>query len=406
MSEASIKVARAVGYVGAGTIEFLLDADQGFYFMEMNTRLQVEHPVTEMITGIDLVEWQLRVARGETLDQFGQVPPARGAAVEVRLYAEDPSNNYLPSVGRVVHARWPGANADLRCDMGVDAGDEISSFYDPMLGKIIAWGKTRQDAIERLSRAVAAVEIVGVKTNRALLASVLNDVEFRAGRLATNFLEQRKDVIALAEPTPSPLELLLMGIWCAGGVPTPGVSTPGASPWDDRSGWRLAGASGSVWQFDPGAVELSLKPSGEFTARAMSTGFAGQVLRRTGDGACGELQIQLDRQVFKARIVDAGGRLQVLCAGRSVSARLVCTEDALQSAHVAAQGSLTTPLPGTVVAVHVKPGDEIKQGAALVTVEAMKMEHTLTAPRDGTVVSIAFKVTERVAEGAVLVELT
>jgi 3-methylcrotonyl-CoA carboxylase alpha subunit len=402
MSEASIKVARAVGYVGAGTIEFLMDAEQGFYFMEMNTRLQVEHPVTEMITGIDLVEWQLRVARGEMLDQFAQVPQVRGAAVEVRLYAEDPSNNYLPSVGRLAHARWPEGDADLRCDMGVDTGDEISSFYDPMLGKLIAWGKTRLEAVERLSRAVANVEIVGVKTNRALLASVLSDAEFKAGNLATNFLEQRKDVIALADPTPSALELLLMGIWCATAEP---ARSGGASPWDDRKGWRLAGASRSVWEFDLGSVELSLNEGGDFAARARSSDLAGQLLRRTGDAGSGELQIQVDRQVLKARIADAGGRLQVLCAGRSVGARLLSTEDALQSANVAALGSLTTPLPGTVVAVHVKPGEAIKQGAALVTVEAMKMEHTLTAPRDGTVVRIAFKVTERVAEGAVLVEL-
>ena len=403
MAAASIKVARAVGYIGAGTIEFLLDDAQGFYFMEMNTRLQVEHPVTEMITGVDLVEWQLRVARGEALDQFAQVPTAQGASMEVRLYAEDPSNNYLPSVGRLAHARWPAANVDLRCDMGIDAGDEISSFYDPMLGKIVAWGKTRLEAIERLSRAVADVEIAGVKTNRALLASVLNDGEFRAENLATNFLERRKAVIALADPPAATHDLLLLALWCASSAQ---VAAATASPWEDRGGWRLAGASGAEWQFDAGSVHLHPCGAGEFGARVAGADFHVLLLNRSGDAASGALQIQVDAQILKARIVEAGGRLHVFRAGHAVSARLLSTEDALQSANVAALGSLTTPLPGTIVAVHVEAGDVIKQGMALITVEAMKMEHTLTAPRDGTVVRVAFQVAERVAEGAVLVELS
>src|SRR6202041_495008 len=187
MAQAAVQAARAVGYVGAGTVEFLVDESQQFYFMEMNTRLQVEHPVTEFITGIDLVEWQLCIAQGSRLPKAQSEIVRHGAAVEARLYAEDPEHGYLPSVGRIAHLRWPALSADLRLDGGVDAGDEVSPFYDPLLGKVIAWGETRGEAAERLHRALDDIEITGVTTNRALLSSVLADEEFRRGGIATNF---------------------------------------------------------------------------------------------------------------------------------------------------------------------------------------------------------------------------
>ena len=167
MAQAAVKSAQAVDYVGAGTVEFLVDEAQDFYFMEMNTRLQVEHPVTEMITGIDLVEWQLRVAQGEPLPLAQADIKRRGCAIEARLYAEDPAHDYLPSVGRIKHLRWAAASPGLRQDTGVEAGDEVSTYYDPMLGKIIAWGESRSMAIELLQRALGEIEIVGVETNRA-----------------------------------------------------------------------------------------------------------------------------------------------------------------------------------------------------------------------------------------------
>src|SRR6202034_3701228 len=171
MAQAAVQSARSVGYVGAGTVEFLVDEAQNFYFMEMNTRLQVEHPVTEFITGIDLVEWQLRVAQGAQLPKQQQEISQRGAAIEARVYAEDPAHGYLPSVGRITHLHWPDAAPGLRLDVGVDAGDEVSTFYDPMLGKVIAWGESRGEAADRLQRALNEIEIVGVITNRALLTS-------------------------------------------------------------------------------------------------------------------------------------------------------------------------------------------------------------------------------------------
>jgi 3-methylcrotonyl-CoA carboxylase alpha subunit len=198
MSQAAVKSAQAVRYVGAGTVEFLVDDAQNFYFMEMNTRLQVEHPVTELITGIDLVEWQLRIAQGEPLPPT-QGLTRRGFAVEARLYAEDPAHDYLPSVGRISHLRWADPVPGLRQDTGVEEGDEVSSYYDPMLGKIIAWGESRATAIDLLRRALGEVEIVGVATNRALLSSVLGDEEFRRGAVATNFLGARREHLSFGD---------------------------------------------------------------------------------------------------------------------------------------------------------------------------------------------------------------
>ena len=399
MAAAAIKVARAVRYVGAGTIEFLLDAEQRFYFMEMNTRLQVEHPVTEMITGVDLVEWQLRVARGEALADFSKPLTVRGAAVEVRLYAEDPAQGYLPSVGRLQHARWPAENAHLRLDMGVEAGDEVSSFYDPMLGKVVAWADTRAGAIEHLTRAVGDIELIGVNSNRALLRSILKTPAFRDAALATHFLDSNKDLLTLADPPPTMDELSLLAIWCVRETRMPEKSS---SPWDDRSGWRISGRRSSLWNFDRGELRVERFEDDGFKVWQGAEQRFVHVLRQTQD----TMHVQIGSQVLHARIIKAGPSLHLFCAGRHAVARLIKTEDALESSDSADQGSLATPLPGTVVAVHVKIGDVVTRGMALVTVEAMKMEHTLTAPRDGTIARVAYAVAERVSEGAVLIEMS
>src|SRR5271163_958168 len=213
MAAAAVKTAQAVGYVGAGTVEFLVDEAQEFYFMEMNTRLQVEHPVTEFITGVDLVEWQLRVAQGARLPlRQSEIAPL-GFAIEARLYAEDPAQGYLPSVGVISHLHWPDAAAGVRLDAGVDEGDEVSTYYDPMLGKIIACGESRAAAIALLCGALDEIEIVGVATNRALLASVLADEAFRRGAVGTDFLAVRQPHLRFAEPDPAALDIALAAVW-------------------------------------------------------------------------------------------------------------------------------------------------------------------------------------------------
>jgi len=395
MSQAAIQTARAVGYVGAGTVEFLVDESQKFYFMEMNTRLQVEHPVTELITGLDLVEWQLLIAQGEPLPKSQSDIRQRGYAVEARLYAEDPLHGYLPSVGQITHLRWPEAAPQLRLDSGVDCGDEVSTFYDPMLGKVIAWGESRVAAADRLRRALADIEIVGVTTNRALLISVLGDEEFRQGGIATNFLDQRRAELAFGDPLAGDIDAVLAALWCAT------RRTAVDALWEDTRGWRLAAPPSSAWSFGERTVRLEWRAPEHYVARLGTQDYALRIAARGAQA----LEVEVGGQMRRVRIVEADQQLHLFRDGQAVQLRLSRTEDALAVSAVAEQGSLLTPLPGTVVAVHVKSGQEVVRGAPLVTVEAMKMEHTLSAPYDGTVTRIAAAVAERVAAGAILVEL-
>ncbi len=394
MAQAAVKTAQAVGYVGAGTVEFLLDDAQNFYFMEMNTRLQVEHPVTELITGIDLVEWQLRVAEGEPLPAT-QPLNRRGFAVEARLYAEDPAHDYLPSVGRIAHLRWAQAAPGLRQDTGVEAGDEVSSYYDPMLGKIIAWGESRAAAIDLLLRALDEIEIVGVATNRALLSSVLRDEEFRREALGTNFLSVRREHLRFAEPAPVSADTAMAAVWCAA------RRTDGNALWQDTRGWRLAAPASTTWRFGESVVSVDSAAPDRYLARTHGEEHSLRILAR--DAA--SLRVECDGEVMQARIYEAAAALHLFLDGRHVVMNLVSTDDALQALDTAEQGSLLTPLPGTVVAVHVAAGQRVARGAPLITVEAMKMEHTLTAPYEGVVSRIAFGLADRVQAGAVLVEL-
>jgi 3-methylcrotonyl-CoA carboxylase alpha subunit len=395
MSGAAITAARTVGYVGAGTVEFLVDGQQHFYFMEMNTRLQVEHPVTEFITGVDLVEWQIRVARGERLGEapMARVDAARGAAIEARVYAEDPAQDYLPSVGRITHLEWPRAADGLRLDVGFEGGDEVSSFYDPMLGKIIAWGGSRAAAIGVLRRGLADLEITGVLTNRALLASVLADEEFLRANVATDFLRVRAAHLAFGEAAPTDEDLVLAALWYT--TRDRGIE----APWQDTRGWRLGAAPRSAWRFGERLVTVEAG-SPTTICRIAGREFAASVL---ASGAW--FDVELAGRRVRAHMVEVGSQLHVFANGGHAALRLALTEDALDVEAVAEEGSLKTPLPGTVVALHVSEGQRVPRGAALVTVEAMKMEHTLTAPHAGIVGRVLVGVADRVPADAVLLEL-
>jgi 3-methylcrotonyl-CoA carboxylase alpha subunit len=402
MAQAAIQSARAVSYVGAGTVEFLVDGDQQFYFMEMNTRLQVEHPVTEFITGIDLVEWQLRIAQGAPLPMQQKEIVRRGCAMEARLYAEDPAHAYLPSVGRITHLHWPDSAPGLRLDVGVDAGDEVSTFYDPMLGKVVAWGESRGEAADRLRKALDQIEIVGVATNRALLTSALADEEFRKGGVATNFLAVRHAQLLFGEPEAGALDAALAALWCAT------RRTAEDALWSDSRGWRLAAPPSGIWTFAGLSVKIELAPPyadaqrDRYLARVGTEEYPLRVLARDAQS----MSVDIGGNVQHVSVIESDAELHLFRAGRHAVLRLSLTEDALRVSADAEEGSLVTPLPGTLVAVHVTTGEQVPRGAPLVTVEAMKMEHTLTAPYAGTVTRIAFGVAERVAAGAVLVELS
>jgi 3-methylcrotonyl-CoA carboxylase alpha subunit len=396
MAQAAVTAARAVGYVGAGTVEFLVDPAQQFYFMEMNTRLQVEHPVTELITGIDLVQWQLDVACGARLPSGATAIAPQGAAIEARLYAEDPAHEYLPSVGRITHLRWPGeAGGALRLDVGVDAGDEVTPFYDPMLGKLIAHGASRAQAIDTLHRALAELALAGVKTNRALLQSVLADAEFRAGGVTTSFLETRRTHLSFGEPPPDAVDYILAALWYASARLSPGAL------WADTSGWRLGAPALTRRRFGAHEVALERLSAEEYRARFADEEFAVRLIAREEHA----LEAQIEGRRELAHMVASGADLEIFRTGRHTSLTPVGTDDALQPTAEADAGTLVTPLPGTVVAVHVAAGQSVERGAPLITVEAMKMEHTLAAPYPGTVERLPFGLGDRVAAGAVLAEI-
>jgi 3-methylcrotonyl-CoA carboxylase alpha subunit len=395
MAQSAIKSAQAVGYVGAGTVEFLVDEAQNFYFMEMNTRLQVEHPVTELITGLDLVEWQLRVAQGERLPRAQAQIAARGCAVEARLYAEDPNHDYLPSVGRIAHLRWAADAAGLRQDTGVEQGDEVSTYYDPMLGKIIAWAETREGAIDRLHRALGEIEIVGVITNRVLLSSVLADAEFRRGAVATDFLGVRRAHLQFGDAVETEADAAIAAVWLAT------RRTERNALWEDTRGWRASTTSSTAWRFGQVDVILQAETGERYLASIDGKPLKLRVLAREAAW----LRVECDGRVLDSHVVQFGAALHLFRSGGHVSLTVARTDDALQVEGGAEQGSLLTPLPGTIVAVHVENGQKVARGSPLITVEAMKMEHTLTAPYDGVVSKVAFGLADRVQAGAVLVEL-
>ena len=365
MGEAAVAAARAVNYSGAGTVEFIVERD-AFYFMEMNTRLQVEHPVTEMITGLDLVEWQLRVASGESLPRKQGELSIAGHAIEARIYAEDPARDFLPSIGRLEHLVAPEISADVRVDTGVRAGDEITPYYDPMIAKLIVHAPTRVEAIARMRAALAQYQIVGVRTNVEFLGRLMSAPAFVEARLDTALIEREREHLFAprAETTPAMWELAAQAI-LESRVDTPDRQ----SPWDDRGGWALGVRGDRRWKFREGAVEREI---------AMRPG--------TGDSpgavVCGnEIHLFLDGEHRQFQWIDP---------------YLPATESA--DAH----GGLRATMPGRVLAVLVKAGDEVAKGAPLVVLEAMKMEQTVTAPSAGTVDRVLCEVGEQVREGAEL----
>ncbi len=384
---AAENAARAVGYTNAGTVEFIVE-DNEAYFLEMNTRLQVEHPVTEMITGLDLVEWQLRVAAGEAMPEAW--PPApRGHAVEARLYAEDPSQDFRPSVGRLTRLVLPG---QARVDAGVAEGDAVTSHYDPMIAKLITAGADRAAALEALAASLALVEVEGVTTNAALLRRLLAQAEFRAGMPDTGLIARDAEVL-LRGPDPAPDAVLAAACLAA----LPGGS---AAPWARGDGWRLHGLAEFVMLWDDGALPRRV------------------LVRRTP----GQAMIGIDGRepflaVLQGRTIIIDGVPQRLTAFHARGGgwhaalgtetwRLRMLDPYAPAGEAAgAENRLSAPIPGRVVQVLVAPGDAVKRGDILVIIEAMKTELRITAPRDGVVELLGCAMGETVEEGTELVSL-
>jgi 3-methylcrotonyl-CoA carboxylase alpha subunit len=407
MGAAAVAAARAVGYVGAGTVEFIAEQDGRFYFMEMNTRLQVEHPVTEMITGLDLVEWQLRVASGEPLPRRQDELALHGHAIEARIYAEDPERGFLPQTGRLAHLRFPRPTNDVRIDTGVEPGDTISPHYDPMIAKLVCRGEDRAAALGRLAHALGAVEAAGLHTNVEFLERVARSRAFASADLDTGLIERsRQELFAPAAPASHTLlaaaamaELLAEADTARERARTSGDPY---SPWDSVDGWRLNQGSHHRFVFvEPGhRHEVTL----EFRAGGHGLSIDGQAYTVAAEpGEPGDLRLRLDGHEFAARAVRAGHDWHVAAGG--ARAVLTLAEDLPAEEDESAPGSLAAPMPGKVIALHVKAGERVDKGAPLLVLEAMKMEHTISAPAAGVVKAIHFAAGEQVPEGAELLTL-
>jgi 3-methylcrotonyl-CoA carboxylase alpha subunit len=417
MGEAAVAAARAVGYVGAGTVEFIANQDGSFYFMEMNTRLQVEHPVTEMITGTDLVEWQLRVAFGAPLPKQQHELAIHGHAIEARVYAENPEKGFLPSIGTLRFMDVPAhvafelggtasQPAGVRIDSGVRAGDAISPFYDPMIAKLIVWGEDRTQALSRMAQALSEFHIVGLATNIAFLKRLVEGQAFASADLDTGLIE-RNNASLFPPAGPAPKNALaLAAVALVDAEQALSVSNNPADPWTSTHGWRLNGTYRRQLSFsDDYAATLD--------AKAYRLGLAyrphGWVLELDGvahplalvSRQDGEYAIRLDGTALHGTVRRDGEVLHVFTGGAHYTLHYA---DPMAHAgeHEAAGGRLTAPMPGKVVAVIARDGQTVKKGEALVIMEAMKMEHTISAPSDGLVEEVLYQVGDQVADGAPL----
>ncbi len=407
MGQAAVNAAKAVGYVGAGTVEFIANQDGSFYFMEMNTRLQVEHPVTEMITGLDLVEWQLRVASGQALPLTQEQLEIDGHAIEARVYAEDPDKGFLPSTGRLVHLAPPPESDSVRVDTGVEQGDEITPHYDPMIAKLIVWGADRKQALARMRRALAQYRVVGVSNNINFLSRLVALPSFVNAELDTGLIEREQGLLF------PPQEEVPDDVWLVAALAELlheqreansklAAAADRGSPWRALDGWRLNGRAERKL-----ALRLQEKLQ-EVAVVVIPGGYQlvlnGRSVRASGTlGRGGAVHAHLDDSRVTAAVVITGERRHVFYRGHSWPLALVDTlyvggegEDV--------EGGLRAPMPGKVVTLMAEPGAIVEKGAPLLVLEAMKMEHTITAPQKGKVVSFHVAAGDQVADGAELVE--
>ncbi|TPD68077.1 acetyl/propionyl/methylcrotonyl-CoA carboxylase subunit alpha [Stenotrophomonas maltophilia] len=402
MGKAAVDAARAVGYVGAGTVEFIAGPDGDFYFMEMNTRLQVEHPVTEFITGTDLVEWQLRVAAGQPLPKRQDELAIHGHALEARLYAEDADRGFLPSTGTLRRLRLPAPSTNVRVDTGVEEGDSITPYYDPMIAKLIVWDVDRDAALRRMSQALADCQVVGVTTNAGFLRRLVQTDSFANAKLDTALIEREQAALAVTGDG----EQALWELAAIAAV----ASTPAAaadardphSPWQAQDGWRLG---------VPAARSVPLQRAERaHTLKVWTTADGWRV--QCGDAAPKQVVGHADGQTLSVQMDERRWRLQLQRDGDQLylfasdgQHRFTLHDPVGESEQASADaGSLLAPMPGRIVATLVAAGTQVKRGTPLVVLEAMKMEHTLQAPADGTVKGYRAKAGDQVGDGAVLVD--
>ncbi len=405
--EAARKAAAAIGYVGAGTVEFVAGGTDA-YFIEMNTRLQVEHPVTEAITGHDLVEWQLRVAMGEKLPLRQEQIARRGHAIEARLYAEDAAAGFLPSIGEIIHWRMPRAAHDLRIDTGFGQGDRVSQYYDPMLAKIVARAGTREEALARLRGALSCIEVAGVTTNAPFLARLLGEEAVLANAVDTGYIERERGGLgdSFARPCRVHLAAACAAILFTEAKRTRRDAADPHSPWAETGAWTLSGSRKRHIQFRDKAGALHEVVLAQTRGGSMTLGGDGAEL----DFAFAPEQGQQNR--FAITLGEMSRVLTVLAADRGIVVfdgpepiRLTLIEPfEAEAIGAEPEAGPVAPMPGTILALLAKPGEILDAGAPMLIMEAMKMEHTLRFPARGRVARYLCAVGDFVAEGAALAE--
>ncbi len=410
MGAAAVKAAAAIGYHGAGTIEFIVDVSTGiatapFYFMEMNTRLQVEHPVTECVTGQDLVEWQLRVAAGEVLPRQQNELTISGHALEVRIYAEDPARGFLPSIGKLTYLKFPAEDAHVRVDTGVEQGDEVSMHYDPMIAKLIVWDRDRSSALRRMKGALSDCVIAGPTTNIGFLKSVVGHPTFLSGDVDTGFIDRYLDDLL---PPVGEIDETVLALAALDHLlrlkesykATAALTEDRWNPWSAADGWRLNGETVLPLRFNQGdqVHEISVRFDDDGYLLTLPSGEVSATTRRGNDG---QLRVDLGGETVRATVVRTGDDISVIRAG--ITTRLSYYDPGVAADDAGGKGGgIVAPMPGKVTRVMTTAGATVTRGTPLLILEAMKMEHTLTAPLDGVVESLAVAEGDQVSEGSVL----
>jgi len=384
LGEAAVAAAKSVNYVGAGTVEFIAEGGE-FYFMEMNTRLQVEHPVTEAITGLDLVEWQLRIAAGERLTLRQEDVRLEGHAIEARVYAENPARRFLPSTGKLLHVQFPPG---VRIDAGVETGDSVGIHYDPMIAKVIVHGSTRQEAMGRLQAALSATRIAGLSHNTGYLVRALQTADFSGGAYTTGFCDSNHAALVIADEPAA-----LQAAACAKGHLIGGNATQGG--WDRQDGFTPNLTSVRDFRF---------ALNGEAHTVALPADQSAAACRFIEQDRV-ELSFRQGTDNHHATVLKVGADLHVMLRGDTFVVRDLDSDIDRFVVGGSAMGGIVAPLPGQVLEVRVKPGDQVRSGDVLVIVEAMKMEHQVRAPEEGVVEAVHCSAGNRVEEGVVLISL-
>ncbi len=398
LSETSITVAKSIDYNGAGTVEFLMDKDENFYFMEMNTRLQVEHPVTEMVTGLDLVEWQLRVASGEKLPLTQDKVKITGHAIETRIYAEDPANDFLPATGKIQCLKWPRPNDSLRIETGIRESDEVSAFYDPMIAKLVTHGENRNEACLKMAEALNTTYIVGPKNNISFLEQILLHPAFKASKtniVSTGFISSYYDELLEPSKNISEFMLAIAGL----GLLINQLNS------NYLLGWRLNSESTATrnYSFDENKVSCTILKNGEILLKVNDNySISASMPKNHCPGAFSTI---IAGQEYTVTAIHNENKLYLFVKG--LPHIVINWVDPInkESQNSNSDGALTAPMTGRIIAMHVNNGDKVKIGQAMAVMEAMKMEHTIYASISGTVSNINVAVDEQVNEGIEIITL-